>query len=124
MADLLFAQSRAVATQKKHYIQFNTAGNSYTILDSMSPQNIVTHPVLQTPYQIVLNTGSLSGVTIGSVSFDSQTILAFDELGAPYSYSALTSTLTPLNAGSVVFKCAGFQSTLTVMPFSGEIKIQ
>ena len=123
-ADLLFAQSRAVATQKKHYIQFSAAGNSYQVLDSISPIHVITQPVLQSPYQVFFNSGSLAGVTLGTVNFDTQAILAFDELGAPYSYSTVTSTLSPLNSGTVTVVCGSHITTVSVMPYSGEILVQ
>src|SRR5437588_9273905 len=42
MADLLYAQNRSIALQKYHYVSFNTATNSYQVMDS--PTNVITHP--------------------------------------------------------------------------------
>ncbi len=33
-------------------------------------------------------------------------------------------TLTPLNSGTIKVTCGSFTMTVTVMPFSGEIKVQ
>src|SRR4051794_19271606 len=37
MADLLYAQNRAIATQKTHYVLFDTGAQVYRIFDSLSP---------------------------------------------------------------------------------------
>jgi len=61
-------------------------------------------------------------VTFASVSFDGQTVLAFDSLGTPYSYNA--GVLSALGSGSVVLQCNTNKLTISVQPYSGEIKVQ
>jgi len=122
MADMLYAQSRAVALQKMQYVVFNTAAKKYDIMDSMSPQNIIANPVTGAQYEQVLGVSPLTNVTFSSVSFDGNPVLAFDALGTPYSYNA--GVLNALNSGSVVLKCNTNQLTVSVQPYSGEIKVQ
>ena len=123
MADLLYAQNRSIALQKMHYVQFDATGNTYSILDNMSPANIITHPVNQGPYTVTLGSGSMSNVKITSPTFDGQTVLAFDAMGVPYSWSSSAGT-TALSAGSVQVKAGQNKLTVTVAPYSGEITVQ
>ena len=122
MGDLLYAQSRAIALGKIHYVQFNTSTNTYQVLDAVSPNNVITHPVNQTAYTVTVGTGSLANVSINSASFDTNSTLAFDSMGVPYSWSA-TNGLVTLTSGSVAFKAGANTKTVSVSPFSGEIKI-
>ena len=122
MADLLYAQNRSIALQKYHYVSFNTAANSYQVMDS--PTNVITHPVELAPYVVPFGTGNLSKVKINSASFDGQTIIAFDSLGVPYSYNSGTNTTTALVSGSIVINCGAFNLTVSVKPYSGEVTVQ
>src|SRR5687768_15113383 len=47
MADLIYAQNRAIATQTRHYVTFDTAASpqTYRIVTSMTPLTDVTHPI-------------------------------------------------------------------------------
>ena len=122
MADLLYAQNRAIAYQTRHYVQFNTATNSWQVMTDSggSPGAIITHPVNGTPYVESIGTGALSKVGLNSVSFDGNTTISFDQMGVPYSWSA-TNGNAVLSAGSVVFKAGTFQMTVNIAPYSGEI---
>ncbi|HXE54558.1 MAG TPA: type II secretion system protein [Tepidisphaeraceae bacterium] len=123
MADLLYAQNRSIALQKMHYVQFDTGTGTYQVLDSLSPANVITHPVNGTPYTVTVGTGSMARVSINSASFDNQVTLGFDAMGVPYSVDT-TGNVTAMNAGSVVFKAGVCQMTVTVKPYSGEITVQ
>jgi type II secretion system protein H len=122
MADLLYAQSRSIAYQTRHYVQFNTATNSWQVMvdSGGSPGAIITHPVNGVSYVITVGTGSLSKVNLNSVSFDGNVTLSFDSMGVPYSWSAAGGNVA-LTAGSVVFKAGVNQLTVAVAPYSGEI---
>src|SRR5687768_1834495 len=47
MADLIYAQTRAIATQTRHYVKFDTAGSpqNYRVLTSVTPLTDVIHPI-------------------------------------------------------------------------------
>src|SRR5881394_880361 len=46
IADLTYAQSRAVSTQKKQYVRFDTVNNHYDLLEQISPSDVfVLNPV-------------------------------------------------------------------------------
>lgn len=123
MADLLYAQNRSIALQKMHYVQFNAATNTYSVLDSMSPANIITQPVTQGPYTVTLGTGTLSSVKIVSPNFDGNTVVAFDAMGVPYSWNS-TSGASALASGSVQLQAGQNKLTVSVAPYSGEITVQ
>jgi prepilin-type N-terminal cleavage/methylation domain-containing protein len=127
MADLAYVQSRAVTTQRPHYVRFDTANNRYEVLDrlSVSGEQIITHPVDQTPFVVPLGAGRndpLRDVVFDAVTFDGRPVLMFDELGSPHSFDPDTFTSTPLAAGSVRLKSHEYTMTITVEPYSGELK--
>ena len=123
MGDLLYAQSRSIALGKMHYVQFNKATGVYQVLDNMSPANVITNPLSQQAYTITVGTGPLANVTINTASFDGNPTVAFDAMGVPYTWDA-TNGPVALTAGSVVFKAGKNQKTVTVSPYSGQIKVQ
>jgi MSHA pilin protein MshC len=122
MGDLLYAQSRSIALGKMHYVQFDTTTNTYQVLDAVSPNNVINNPVTQIPYTMTVGTGSLANVKINTASFDGNTTLAFDAMGVPYSWNSGAGPVA-LSAGSVIFKAGTNTKTITVSPYSGQIKI-
>jgi prepilin-type N-terminal cleavage/methylation domain-containing protein len=120
MGDLLYAQSRAIAQGQMQYVQFGSS--TYQVMDSMSPANIITNPVTQTPYTVTVGTGPLTHVTIGTANFDNNVVVAFDAMGVPYSWSSAAGPVA-LSSGTVVFKAGTNTKTITVSPYSGQIKI-
>lgn len=122
-ADLIYAQNRAVTLQKTQYVVFNTATNKYDLASSYSPLVIITNPVTSGPYETVFGQSPLDGVSLGSVSFDGQTTVAFNELGVPLSVSTAGVAQT-LNSGAVVIQAPKASLTVSVQPYSGEVKVQ
>ncbi len=97
MADLLYAQNRAIATQQCHYVVFNVTGQSYSLYSGSSqlssgPTTLLTHPISGNGYTMTFGQAGAnnisSDVTLGSVSFNGQNTIAFDELGVPYAYNS------------------------------------
>jgi prepilin-type N-terminal cleavage/methylation domain-containing protein len=126
-ADLGYIQCRAVSTQRRQYVRFDLVNNRYEVLDQLTPtEQLITHPVDQTPFVVPLGEGrsdNLKDVVFDTVSFDTHTILMFDELGAPYAYNGTTNTASALIAGSIVLRSNAYTLTITVKPFSGELQI-
>jgi prepilin-type N-terminal cleavage/methylation domain-containing protein len=128
MADLLYAQSRAISTQKMHFVEFS--GNGYTILardSDTSPLYTITNQTTQHSY--VVNFGSTNpifpDVNISSVSFDASpsTTIQFDSLGAPWVYNLQQGTSAPLvNNGQITLTTpsAGLTATVLIDPATGE----
>lgn len=123
MADLLYAQSRSIAYQTRHYVQFNTATNSWQVMvdsGTGSPGSVITHPVNGVAYVETVGTGSLTNVAISSASFDGNTTISFDQMGVPYSWNAAGGNVAMIS-GSVVFTAGTDQMTVKISPYSGEI---
>jgi len=132
MADLMYAQNRAITTQSRHYVIFNTtsATRGYQLVTSMTPLVAVTHPLTkQSSYSVAFGPGGTSGLTdiaLTSASFEGKTTLAFDELGVPYYYDPVANTTTALSTtnGSTIRLTSGkFSMTITIGPYTGEIKV-
>jgi prepilin-type N-terminal cleavage/methylation domain-containing protein len=125
MADLIYAQNRAIATQQKHYVQF--VGQQYTLMTSNGTLQAITHPVTKNTFAYTFGAASspLANIVLDSTNFGGPTILDFDSLGTPESYDASTDTYTPLtNAGTIVIHSGGATLTISVEPFTGEMTVQ
>jgi prepilin-type N-terminal cleavage/methylation domain-containing protein len=127
MADLIYAQNLAVTRQQTVYVKFDAAAEHYKVLTAVSPsETVITHPVLLSPYLVSLGTNAttaqLRNVVIDTVSFDGQTIVAFDEMGVPYAVTAAGAS-SAMTAGSIKLKCGTYTLTVTLEPFTGELKV-
>src|SRR3954454_14735391 len=73
-ADLIYAQNLAITRQQMIYVKFDAAAETYKVVDSVSPENVLTHPVLLSPFLVSLGanatTPQLRTVMIGTASFD------------------------------------------------------
>ena len=126
MADLVYAQNRAVATQRMHYVRFNVEAGTYEVLDAMSPEHLINHPVNKTPFRVNVGPArndDLALVTLSAVTFDTHPVLAFDELGTPFAYDEFAGTATAMNAGSITLRSGEFQMIFTIEPYSGELRV-
>lgn len=127
MADLLYAQSRAIATQQMQYVTFDVTNQQYQLCSSMSPLTPLTQPITGNTYVMTFNgtSNSVGAVALHSVNFGGQPTVAFDEFGAPYSYNSVSNTTTALSAaGTVVMTCGNYSLTLSVSQDTGEITVQ
>jgi prepilin-type N-terminal cleavage/methylation domain-containing protein len=123
MGDLLYAQSRSIALGKMQYVQFDTAGGTYKVLDAVSPNNVITNPVSQQAYTVTVGTGALAKVSITTASFDGNPTIGFDTMGVPYSWTSAAGPVA-MSAGSVVFTSGTNKKTVSISPYSGQIKVQ
>jgi prepilin-type N-terminal cleavage/methylation domain-containing protein len=127
MADLAYAQARAVSTQKSQYVRFDVTNNRYDVLDQFTPsEQVITHPVDKTPFLVQLGAArqdSLKDVVLDTVSFDTRTVIMFDELGTPHSYDPSTNVSSPLVTGSVQLRCNAYTLSVNVQPYSGELTV-
>lgn len=127
MSDLLYAQNRAIAQQKVHYVAFDVANGTYRVLDRWLPVNVVKNPVEGTPYIVQFGTGSASGLKemkLVTAAFDGSPVLAFDVMGIPQTVDASSGAMTPLTSGQVVVGSGTFMMTVSVSPYSGELTVE
>lgn len=122
MADLIYAQNRAIATQKRHYVRFDLVAKTYSISQSYDG-SAITHPVNNTPFTVDLDgtSASLDGVTLDSASFDGQTTVAFDELGTPYAVNSSGTDVALAAQGTIGIRSGTFTVNVTIEPFTGEV---
>src|SRR3954463_7014559 len=125
-ADLIYAQNLAITRQQMIYVKFDAAAETYKVVDSVSPENMLTHPVLLSPFLVSLGNNSttpqLRTVLIDTASFDGQPIIGFDEMGVPYSVTS-AGVASAMTAGSVSFTCGTITMTVTVEPYTGSITV-
>ncbi len=124
MADLLYAQNRAIATQQMQYVSFDVTNQQYGVYSSMSPQTLLVQPVTQSPYVMTFGgsgPGSLGNVALTSANFGNNSpTLAFDDLGTPYYYSGGTTTLLS-GTGAIVVTSGNYAITINVTQDTGDI---
>jgi prepilin-type N-terminal cleavage/methylation domain-containing protein len=128
LSDLLYAQNRAIALQKTHYIEFN--GNSYTLYArdaATSAPYVINNPVTNQPYTTTFGAAGPSSfqvVAIGSVNFGAgSTSLGYDDLGSSWAYDAVKDNATAMTqTGTIVLQTTGkqFPLTITIQPYTGE----
>ena len=127
MSDVMYAQSRAVSMQQPHYVRFDTAAGRYEVLQRITPsEQLVTHPITKGNFQVTVGAArgdELKTVVFDDVSFDSQPVLMFDEMGTPHAYNPSTLTATAMVAGSIRLRSGTFTATISVEPYSGELKV-
>lgn len=122
MSDLIYAQNLAISTQQTKYLRFGLS--DYGLYNAGTASTALTHPVNKTPFVVTFGVGALRDVSLQSKSFDGQTTLAFDELGAPYAYQSVGGTLTPLaSAGQITLRSGSVTLTINIEPFTGEVTV-
>ena len=125
MGDLIYAQNLAISSQRAIYVRFGA--NTYSIYNTSTGTTPITHPVEKSPYTVTFGTGGTTGLTaafVESKTFDGGTVLAFDELGAPYSYNSVGDVNTALAAaGEIVMGSGDYRLKIMVEPFTGEITV-
>jgi prepilin-type N-terminal cleavage/methylation domain-containing protein len=132
MADLIYAQNRAIATQSKHYVKFDNTSTpqTYRLLTSVTPLVDVPQPITKASSYVMTfgadGSSGLSDISLGTVSFEGQKTIVFDELGVPSFYDSVANTTTALTTtggSSIQVKCGTFTLTVTIEPYTGEIKV-
>jgi type II secretion system protein H len=121
MADIMYAQNRAIARQTPQYVSFDTATKTYTLMEGTTPA-VITHPVTLNSYEQTFGNTGLEDVTLTSAAFDSKSTIAFDEIGAPYSYDTM-SGMVALSSGQIKIASDGYTMTLSLEPYTGEITV-
>jgi len=126
MADLIWAQNRAISTQQKQYVVFS--GQSYTLWYRNSSGTLVksTHPVNKGEYTTRFNVAKspLDTVTIsGTPTFAGKGSVGFDEMGTPFGWDG-TTEYSMTSAGTIQVASGTFTLTISVEAFTGEASVQ
>jgi prepilin-type N-terminal cleavage/methylation domain-containing protein len=122
-ADLQYAQSRAIATGKTHFVDFD-GFNHYRLTDAMTPSpHVILQPTLGTPYEVGFSIRTPQHPMPAEINFDGATTLAFDPTGMPYTWSPATASLSPFVHGSIKLTDGKSTLTITVEPLTGAVNI-
>lgn len=123
MADLIYAQNRSIAMQKRHYVRF--AGQQYTMSDTTALTPI-THPVSKMAYTVTFNAAGtgFDNVSLAGWGFGGTSTICFDEMGSPYSYDGINPPVALTGNGTISVTAGNFSLTMTIEPFTGEVTVQ
>jgi prepilin-type N-terminal cleavage/methylation domain-containing protein len=126
MADLIWAQNRAISSQQKQYVIFGT--NTYTLWykDSALVMHESTNPITQSTYTTTFKVPGtpLADVEItGTPTFEGKTGLCFDEMGTPYGYDGTAET-SMTSTGTIQVKCGENVLTISIEGYTGEATVQ
>jgi prepilin-type N-terminal cleavage/methylation domain-containing protein len=115
--DLEFAQAQSMThADDPRVVVFDASTNSYLIAASSNPVLPLTHPADQDAYRIQYGFGRaafLSGVTIGTLQLDGDSILKFKELG----------DIDQVAPAAIELRCGKLKVTVTVDPISGRCSV-
>lgn len=128
MSDLMYAQTRALTTQKTQYVVFDSDAQTVRVMEGQ-PMAQVSHPVTHMDYVEYFQSDRNSGlkqVQLVSAKFGtSAVVLAFNSLGEPLAASNDGSSTTPMSAsGQVVVRSGATDITIQVEPYTGEMSVQ
>jgi prepilin-type N-terminal cleavage/methylation domain-containing protein len=130
MADLLYAQNRAITFQRAHYVRFDVDANQYSLL-SAPGLTLLTHPVNKTTYVTrfgasglgAIKDSSLLSASFRGISGQNQLALAFDELGTPLAYNTTDGTTETLQSGAIVIQSGTEKLQIAVEAYTGQITV-
>jgi prepilin-type N-terminal cleavage/methylation domain-containing protein len=131
MADLLYAQNKAISTEGWIYVTFSTTNQNYTLYTGTSTAPSATplqHPVNLNNYTMTFGgTGSnnIGNTTLTSANFgsNSQTIV-FDESGTPYYYVSGGNPTALSGTGTIVVTSGANSLTVSIQQDTGDISVQ
>ncbi len=107
MADLEYAQSQAIVSQRQTTVTFNVAADSYTVSNASGP---LIHPITKNTYAISLNqVRGMNSVAIASAGFGANSAVTFDALGSPD------------NSGTISIAAGATTYYVTVAPVTGRV---
>lgn len=115
IADLLYAQNDAIASQQTRKLIFDPANNSYSVTDASGTPLTVSWMKDSENANYITNfttDGRFSGVNLGTVNFNSSTTIEFDALGTPSS----GGTIDLQGPDGLVYR-------VTVAPLTGRVTI-
>ena len=124
-ADLEYAKSMAITHQRRYYIVFFEADESYEIREYPS-HGVIDHPVNPGPFAVDFSTdGRMSRVNIASADFDSGSsvtdAIMFDYLGLPTA-----GTNPSLATGQIILQdkqTGNFKLYVNIEPVTGYVTI-
>ena len=132
VADLIYAQNRAILGQAMRYVKIDSVAQSYSILTCAPNVSTLTFEQNPTSLQNYITLfgaaappGAFQTVQLLTANADGKTCLAFDELGQPYACDSATGVATMLvNRAAIPVQCGTFILTVYVEPYTGALSVQ
>jgi prepilin-type N-terminal cleavage/methylation domain-containing protein len=125
VADLIYAQNRAITRQATQYVIFDIDKKQYRVASALDPETLLTHPTSQMPYVVKFggpSTWEMRDQTLVSANFDNQPVIAFDSLGTPYAVDHV-GTKIPLISGKIVVGAGDERMSIRIEPYTGDISV-
>ena len=117
VADLMFAQTYAIAQKHDYQVVFDMANETYEI-QNPDDGSVITHPVNKTPYRVDFPASEhMNEVTLTTADFDATNLVRFNSLGIPYNGGGNQLAAR----GKVTLSAGKFNVDVTVEPISGRI---
>lgn len=113
-SDIRYAQSYAVASQKRTRVSFDVNAESYSIYVEDSPGNwvLMTDPLTKKSFTVDFKQSEFRGINIVSTYFNGANYgLLFDASGTPYSYDSSGGTTMLSTTGNVTL--LGYRSSIS-----------
>jgi prepilin-type N-terminal cleavage/methylation domain-containing protein len=137
MADMIYAQNKAIVSQTPCYVLFDTTNQLYGLYSSAptmatTTANAIDHPLKPPTFNgkyvtaFGVSKSQMETISISNISFGGWTCLKFDELGVPYGYDITTATATQLTGssiGTINVNCGKYSLTVSVEPYTGELTV-
>jgi prepilin-type N-terminal cleavage/methylation domain-containing protein len=122
VADLVFAQSRAISQQKNVYVVFDQSLQAYQLFvgPSMTP---MMHPVNRTNFLVQFGSSHLTGVSLQSAQIGAGQVVAFDSTGVPHRADTSGALQDMTSDGTVTIASGGTTRTVKIIAFTGESEI-
>ena len=131
MADLIYAQNRAITLQQAQYIRFDGTNQEYRLLTGPGI-TMIQHPVNKTDYVVRFGesgSGSMRETRLLATRFvgmsgNVQLALAFDELGTPLACNLADNSTETLRSGYIQIQCGTQKLQINVEPYTGQISVE
>jgi prepilin-type N-terminal cleavage/methylation domain-containing protein len=128
VADITFAQTDALAYQRRRAVIFDEEENTYTIAEVVvSSGGEVTYiPLFFSggpggDYVIDFDSNGFDGARMRLPSFDGDAVLVFDEIGAPVADAASDEAAT---LGTVYIDSDRATFRIDIAPYTGQVRVE
>src|SRR5690606_32299075 len=120
VADLIYAQNRAIATNVNQWVRFNVDNQQYVLTDA-GETSPIPHPVHKFDYRVRLGQAGVGGapdVTLVSADFGDSATLACDPLGQPMSVAEDGTQTVLTSVGVIELRSGTYALQVQVQPFT------